>query len=134
MVWDGLAFGWRSAAQVLALPPGDLQLAASWRCDTIDGFVDESGAPFVCLHSLGLAKFGRPDLLAFGSARHRDLLEGLVSGLGHDLACGAVLRPGDVIEKGGLCAQLLEYRPGETAPPLDVPFFAPPLVVVPQQA
>ncbi|MCA2981169.1 MAG: hypothetical protein INH41_25855 [Myxococcaceae bacterium] len=130
-VWDGLALEWRSAVQVLALPPGDLRLAVAWRCETIDGFNDQKGASFVCIHTLGLAKFGRPDLVACGSERNRDVLRQLVSHLAQDLVDGAVLRPGDVIEKGGLRAEVLTYEPGENAPQLDVPFYAAPLVVVP---
>lgn len=131
VLWDGLTLGWRPAAELPDTAPGELRLAAWWRLELIDGFVDAEGGRFVCACTLGLARFGRPDLLAFGSASNRPLLERLVAGLAKDLVDGAVLRPGDVIEKGGLRLQVEPYRPGENAPALDVPFFAPPLVLVP---
>ena len=130
-LWDGLVLAWRSADEVRATPPDDPRLAAAWRCDTVDGLVGADGAAFVCVHTLGLAKFGRRDLVAFGGTAATDLLRDLVSGLGRDLIDGGVLHPGDRVARSGLHLDVLPYVPGETGPPLDVPFFVPPLVVVP---
>jgi hypothetical protein len=130
-VWDGVASTWHAAGDLLAAPPGDLRLAAAWRCEMIDGFADAAGAGYVCVHTLGLAKFGRPDLVAFGTAANRGVLEALVAGLGEDLVAGAVLRAGDVVDKGGLRVRIEGYVPDGHAPALDVPFLAMPLVLVP---
>lgn len=130
-VFDGMSFEWHRAPDVLACPPGSLRLAASWRCEAEAIVVGPSGEQALCVHTLGLAKFARRDLVLFGDVGARAALFALVEGFGHDLVAGAVLRPGDMVEKARMRVEVEEYRPGENGPAVEVPFFVPPLVLLP---
>ena len=131
LVYDGMAWAWRTGAEVRSHGPTDLRLVAAWRCETIEGFRDGAQNAYVCVHTLGLPKFGRRDVLAFGSEANRSVLEALVAGIATDLFNGAVLSSGDRVAKGGLTVDIELYSPGRNAPELDVPFFAEPLVLLP---
>lgn len=131
LIYDGMAWIWRTAAEARSHGSTDLRLVAAWRCETIDGFRDGAGNTYVCVHTIGLPKFGRRDVLAFGSEANRSMLEALVGETAIDLFNGAVLSPGDRIAKGGLAVDIELYAPGRNAPELDVPFFVEPLVLVP---
>lgn len=125
-VWDSLALSWVRAQDALDADPNHPALAAAWG---VHHGLLEDGTVFV--HSLGLAKFGRSDLIAFGSEGKGELLGRLIHGLGLDLVEGAVLESGDELEKGGLRLRAVAYAPGFNGPPVPVPFFAQPLVLEP---
>lgn len=125
-VWDSLALQWVLADDALAADPDHPALAAAWGVH--QGELPD-GTVFV--HSLGLGKFGRSDLLAFGSESKGELLSQLIHGLGLDLVEGAVIESGDELEKGGLRLRAVAYAPGFNGPPVPVPFFAQPLVLEP---
>lgn len=131
LVYDGMARIWWTAPEARAHGPTDLRRVAAWRCETLDGFRDGADNAYVCVHTVGLPKFGRRDVLAFGSEANRSVLEALVAGIATDLFHGAVLSPGDRVSKGGLIVDIERYAPGRNAPELDVPFFGEPLVLLP---
>jgi hypothetical protein len=124
-VWDGLALRWVSAEDVLAADPTHPAMAAAWGVHA-----GELGGGIVFVHSLGLAKFGRPDLLAFGTEENATFLGQLINGLGLDLVEGAVLESGAELEKGGVRLRVEGYAPGFNGPEVPVPFFAQPLLLV----
>jgi hypothetical protein len=69
------------------------------------------------VHTRGLAKFGRPDLLMRGAKpEEADLAGRRLDALALRLAMGELLRPGQAIETLGGPAVLEEYRPGRNAP------------------
>ena len=126
-VWDGVAMRWTAAADALAADPGHPGLAAA--CGVELAEVERHG--LVAVHTLGMPKFGRRDLIAFGTAENATLLGGLLQGLALDLIEGAVLASGDEVAKGGLRLRAEGYAPGFNGPEVAVPFCEQPLVLVP---
>lgn len=69
------------------------------------------------VHTRGLAKFGRPDLLMRGAQEaEADLAGRRLDALARRLAMGGRLRAGETVETLGGVAVLEEYRPGGNAP------------------
>ena len=69
------------------------------------------------VHTRGLAKFGRPDLVMRGAKpEEADLAGRRLDALALRLAMGELLAPGQRIETLGGSAVLEEYRPGSNAP------------------
>ena len=69
------------------------------------------------VHTRGLAKFGRPDLLMLGAKpEDADLAGRRLDALATRLAMGERLVPGATLETLGGTALLEEYRPGANAP------------------
>jgi len=126
-VWDGLAMQWTAAADALAADPNHPALAAAWGVEVAE--VERHG--ILAVHTLGLAKFGRRDLIAFGTHDNAALLSDLLRALGLDLIEGAVLSSGDAVEKGGLRLRAEGYAPGINGPEVAVPFYEQPLVLMP---
>lgn len=125
-IWDSMGVHWVGAAEALAADPTNPALAGAYTVHK--GRLDDDT---VFAYTLGMAKFGRSDLLAFAGEANGDLIHRLVHGLSLDLAEGAVLESGDELEKGGLRIRMVAYAPGFNAPEIDVPFFAQPLLVEP---
>lgn len=126
-VWDSYAMRWTSAEEALAADPAMPLLAAAFDVSACDA--EQQG--IIAVHTLGLAKFGRPDLIAFGPPRNGELLHNLVYGLALDLVEGAVLGAGALLKKGGLTVETAVYAPGVNGPTVPVPFFGEPLVLLP---
>ncbi len=125
-VWDSLAVRWQSPEAVLATNPALPALAAAWavECSAVDH--DE----LVAVHTLGLAKFARRDLVAFAPPAGAEALRGLIGHLALDLIEGVVFAPGDRITAGGAQLEIADYLPGKNGPETAIPFFASPLLVL----
>ncbi|MCO4771610.1 MAG: hypothetical protein KDA24_16375 [Deltaproteobacteria bacterium] len=74
------------------------------------------------LHTRGLLKFGRPDLIVHGiPPKHGVRIADIVNQLAERLALGARLDPGDTIDLEGLGALRADaYEPGTNAPDLQL--------------
>lgn len=126
-VWDSFAMRWSPAAEALAADPALPALAAAWNVNR-----DASGEEGIeVVHTLGLTKFGRPDLLAFVAPAGAESVRALLHHMALDLIEGACLAAGDRVAKGGVQLEAQPYRPGENGPPVAIPFFQPPLLLVP---
>lgn len=123
-VWDVPISAWRPAAEVLAAPAGDPTLATAW-----DLAVYDVGAMWV-VHTLGMGKFARRELLAFAAPGAEEDVAALVEALAGLQAGGVALQAGDVLEQAPLRVRIEAYNPGFNAPPVDVPFADQPLLVV----
>lgn len=126
-VWDSFAMRWSPGPEALAADPALPALAAAWNVNR--DVTREEGIEVV--HTLGLTKFGRPDLIAFVALSGAEAVQALVHHIALDLIEGACLLPGDRVAKGGVQLEAQPYRPGENGPPVAVPFFQPPLLLVP---
>lgn len=130
-VWDSLAMRWTLAAEVLAADPAQPELAAAWEVNAGELEGVPGAEPLWMVHTLGLAKFGRRDLLAFGPARNVGFLRELLAGVAIDLIEGAVLDAGSRIEKAGVRLEAEGYAPDFNGPDVPVPFFEQPLLLRP---
>lgn len=130
-VWDGLAACWTTAEDALSADPQDPRLAAAWEVAAVplEGLPDDT--PLFVVFTMGLHKFGRHDLVAFGPPANLELIQSLVREIAVDLVEGAVLQSGYLIEKGGIGLEAVAYAPGFNAPLAPVPFFSQPLLLTP---
>ncbi len=126
-VWESLAMRWTSAADALAANPELPALAGAWNVN----LAEVDGGGFVAVHTLGLPKFARSDLLAFTPPAAVGALRTLLHHLALDLIEGAQLHAGDRIARGGMEIEVAAYLPGNNGPPVDIPFLRPPLVLLP---
>lgn len=122
-VWDIGASMWHDATEVLAYPAGDTRLACAWGIS-----VRDAGA-FAFAHTLGMAKFGRRDLVVFAAHDAIDDVARLLEALGEIQVDGVRLDAGDRLERDGLRLRLEGYAPGFNGPPIDVGFPQQPLLV-----
>jgi hypothetical protein len=130
-VWDALAARWTFADDALTADPQDPRLAAAWELNTLPLEGVSEDKPLFVVFTMGLHKFGRQDLVAFGPAQNLDVIQSVVCELAIDLAEGAVLQSGWQIEKGGVWLEAVAYAPGFNGPPAPVPFFGQPLLLMP---
>ncbi len=119
VVHDLRANRWRTAREVLALPADDPTQACAWRI-----YVEsEPTSAHGCLtYSSGLAKFGRPDLIAAAPPKDITAVSDLLNKIAADLANGR--RP--ILSDGAKAAAATDggfvfeaYVPGFELPPRD---------------
>lgn len=110
VVLDAEANRFWSATEVADWPP-DRPFALSSDLNVV---VEAEGTSAMAsaVHTRGLAKFGRPDLVALDvPASHWDGVAGVLRRLALRLAMGAVLRPGDTAPVEGGLAHFSAYGP-----------------------
>ena len=127
-----LQAGWASAQWLVARGASvvlDAQSQRFWRGDDVADWPaerpfalttdvnvvveGEPTAPTATLHTRGLQKFGRPDLVVFDVPGPRwDAVGGLLRGLAARLAMGDVFAPGDTVELGDQRVRCDRYAPG----------------------
>lgn len=127
-VWDVEASVWRDADEVLAAPAESPRLACTWGVHVFDG------GEFSVVHTLGMVKFGRRDLLVLAAPGAEEDVARLLEWLGEIQAEGLRLDAGDRLERDGLRIVLEGYNPGFNAPPLDIGFPDQPLLLAIEQA
>jgi hypothetical protein len=100
---------------VLALHP---DRAFEVRREVMVTFEVPPGIPTTLIHTRGLAKFGRPDLVVPGfDARRHELGGRTLNALARSLSLGTNLRPGSSIRvEDGRLINVEAYQPGKNAP------------------
>ena len=110
VVLDAEANRYWSGAEVADWPP-NRPLALSSEVNVIVE-AEENSSMASAIHTRGLAKFGRPDLVTLDVPASRwDAVAGLLRGLALRLVHGAVLRPGDSTPIEGGAAHFAAYGP-----------------------
>jgi hypothetical protein len=114
-VLDMLAIHHWRTDDVLALDP---DRAFDVRREMMVTFEIPSGIPTTLIHTRGLAKFGRPDLVVPGfDARRHELGGRTLNALARSLALGTNIRPGSSIRvEDGRLITVEAYEPGKNAP------------------
>jgi hypothetical protein len=114
-VLDAHAGRWHDGARVAALAPDrpfDLgaEVTMVFETDRTPGFGH-------AIHTRGMAKFARPDVMAAAEPDTADMLAQVVHHLAQALADGETLAPGQAVDVDGQHEFSLErYRPGANAP------------------
>ena len=72
------------------------------------------------LHTRGMIKFARPDLVTGVPPERVSEVAAMINSVAGRLADGAVLEPGQVLNRGGRAMRVLAYQPGRNAPELEL--------------
>lgn len=120
--YDLQAWRWWARDEVLSAAPEDNRPACAWRLLThtepVSG--DPSGRHLV--HSAGLSKFARSELISLVPSPSLDDAQEFLLDIGHQLVLGRLLVSGELLDHRGLRLQVEGYAPGFNAPAFALPF------------
>lgn len=127
--YDLRAWRWWDRESTLALPPQDHRPACAWRLLVHDQPFPEDPAGRHLLHTAGLAKVARAELISFVPPALLGPAQEVLLDLAHDQVLGRLLPSGEAFEHRGQRFHTEGYAPGFNAPHVPLPFEDQPLLL-----